>query len=119
MSRSKGRRRGKRVYAMGVCLLHGRPVTYMEGRRKGCVSRRHCKWFRGPNEPAPEIVEETMIEPDEKWYECQSCGAIFQEPGSFEEDRGEAFGFPARERVSGCPRCGGGYIEICRTCERE
>ncbi len=54
------KRHRNRNYPMGVCLLHKRPVGYKEGRFKGCVSRRRCKWFRGPWEPATEV----------------SCGAV-------------------------------------------
>ncbi|MBR2784213.1 MAG: hypothetical protein IKD93_08535 [Firmicutes bacterium] len=44
--------------------------------------------------------------------ECQSCGLRFDRPARRREERGCCFGLPARETVSGCPRCGGGFIEI-------
>lgn len=38
---------------------------------------------------------------------CNECGCIFDadEAVSWEEYRGEWFGFPARETVYGCPDC--------------
>ena len=58
MSRTKWYFRPNRAYAMGICLHHRRPILYDEGRAKGCVSRRRCKWFRPVRvRPSPEIPE--------------------------------------------------------------
>ena len=129
MSRTKWYYRPNRAYAMGICLHHRRPILYDEGRAKGCVSRRRCKWFRGPNEGTPaEVMEATSCPAEEEWeyeepeaeeedpdedmrekmYECQSCGFRFEEPEPHREHC-EGYGY---EEVWGCPRCGGGYIEV-------
>jgi len=42
-------------------------------------------------------------------YICIDCGFEFDEPAEWEESRGECFGFPAYERMSGCPCCKGDY----------
>jgi len=129
MSRARWEQQGKRTYAMGVCLLHRRPVKYEEGLRKGCVSRRRCKWFRGPNEggPPPALPEdgscpadldgadeiEEEAEAQEKEYECDACGARFSEPAAGRESRGEFWGGPAYEETKCCPRCGAaGLMEV-------
>ena len=52
-------------------------------------------------------------------YKCAECGFIFEEPSTWTEDRGEWFGFPARETMSGCPKCHGGYDEIIEEDEDE
>lgn len=44
-------------------------------------------------------------------YECICCGLRFTRPRRFREARGECFGFPAYETLSGCPRCGGAFTE--------
>ena len=44
-------------------------------------------------------------------YECQCCGFRFEEPRRHKEYT-EAWGRMVYEVVSGCPRCGGGYIEV-------
>lgn len=53
-------------------------------------------------------------------YKCCECGAIFEEgeEAVWEEDRGECFGFPCSETMSGCPECQGGYEEVfeCKEC---
>ncbi len=36
---------------------------------------------------------------------CLTCGQTFYEYAEWEEDRGECFGFPSYEKMSGC-RCG-------------
>jgi len=33
---------------------------------------------------------------------CENCGKIMDELDSWEEDRGESFGFPAYEKMWGC-----------------
>lgn len=38
-------------------------------------------------------------------WECLNCGHTFEELEEWEEDRGECFGFPARETMYGC-MCG-------------
>ena len=42
-------------------------------------------------------------------YICQCCGLGFNYPQTYIETHGECYGFPARERVTGCPFCGGSY----------
>ena len=44
-------------------------------------------------------------------YVCQYCGHEFDEPKLFQEYMGEHFGFPAYEKVYGCPLCGSNYEE--------
>lgn len=46
-------------------------------------------------------------------YKCPECGAIFDEDeiAHWQEERGEFWGFPAYEKLCGCPRCYGGGIE--------
>lgn len=44
-------------------------------------------------------------------YKCVDCGAEFDEPREYRESRGECFGFPAFETLSGCPFCLGDYEE--------
>lgn len=122
MSRTKWYFRPNRAYPMGICLHHKREIFYDEGRAKGCVSRRRCKWFRGPTEATlTSIPEDTSCPAEEEWeyeepeedmrerlYECQSCGFRFEEPAPHREPC-EGYGY---EEVWGCPRCGGGYIEV-------
>lgn len=81
MSRTKWYYRPNRAYAMGICLHHRRPILYDEGRAKGCVSRRRCKWFRGPNEGTPaEVMEATSCpaeeEEEEEWEEEDDKGQL-------------------------------------------
>ena len=45
-------------------------------------------------------------------YKCFDCGNEFDDPVSFEEYRGEFWGEPAYEWLSGCPVCRGDYEEI-------
>jgi hypothetical protein len=55
-----------------------------------------------------------------KMYKCTECGHIFEEgeQATFEESRGEHFGCPAYEQMSGCPICKEPYEEIepCKIC---
>ncbi len=44
-------------------------------------------------------------------YECLCCGLRFSRPKRFDEARSACFGFPAAERLAGCPHCGGAYME--------
>ena len=44
-------------------------------------------------------------------YKCNDCGFMFDEKAEWEEDRGECFGFPAKERMTGCPNCYGSDYE--------
>ena len=55
---------------------------------------------------------------DDYMFLCTECEKIFETPIHWEEDRGEYFGFPAYEDVSGCPYCRGSYIEAhqCNCC---
>lgn len=52
-------------------------------------------------------------------YKCLDCGAVFEEPKFWKEDRGECFGFPSYETMSGCPECEGDYKEAgrCKRCD--
>ena len=51
-------------------------------------------------------------------YKCIECEAIFEDPETWEEDRGEYWGVPCTETVSGCPKCRGGFEEAveCKRC---
>lgn len=51
-------------------------------------------------------------------YKCLECYRVFDEPNEWEEYRGECFGFPSYETMSGCPHCGGDYEEMfeCEIC---
>ena len=53
-----------------------------------------------------------------KKYKCVECGAIFEEPATWEEDRGEFWGVSCSETMSGCPECHGDYEEAfeCKEC---
>ena len=44
---------------------------------------------------------------------CADCGLIFGEDELAEwyEDRGEFWGFPCTERMTGCPRCFSGAVD--------
>ena len=50
-------------------------------------------------------------------YKCVECEALFDEPDTWEEDRGEFWGFPCSEKVCGCPKCRGDFEEVSR-CKR-
>lgn len=45
-------------------------------------------------------------------YKCWNCGLVFEEPKEWKEYRGECFGFPAYETMTGCPNCNSDYSEI-------
>lgn len=51
---------------------------------------------------------------------CLDCGYIFDEDevAVWHEGRGEYWGTPCSETVSGCPRCQGDYVETyqCAVC---
>ena len=47
-------------------------------------------------------------------YRCCDCGAVFDDPATWEESRGEFWGFPCTETMSGCPECEGDYEEAFR-----
>ncbi len=51
-------------------------------------------------------------------YKCLDCGCVFDEPISWSESRGEYWGMPCSEEVSGCPYCKGDYEEAykCEEC---
>ena len=51
-------------------------------------------------------------------YRCIDCGAIFEDPVTWKESRGEYWGFPCSETMSGCPECEGDYEEAleCKEC---
>ena len=51
-------------------------------------------------------------------YKCCECGAVFEEPATWKEYRGEYWGDPAYEEMSGCPECEGGYEEAFECEER-
>lgn len=46
-----------------------------------------------------------------KKFMCYDCRLKFKKPDVWEEWRGECFGFPSWETMSGCPRCHGEYGE--------
>lgn len=53
-------------------------------------------------------------------FKCDDCGHLFEqgEEAIWEESRGEFWGQPCYETVSGCPKCKGDYskIEPCKVC---
>lgn len=53
-------------------------------------------------------------------FKCDDCGHIFEEgeQAVWEESRGEFWGVPCYEKVSGCPICHGDYDEAseCKKC---
>lgn len=55
-----------------------------------------------------------------KMYKCCDCGHLFEdgEQAVWNEDRGEFWGSPCTESVSGCPVCKGDYVEVepCQIC---
>lgn len=55
-------------------------------------------------------------------YKCLECGHVFDEEdvAEWEESRGEYWGSPCYEKMSGCPVCHGEYEEakICLICGR-
>lgn len=56
-------------------------------------------------------------------YICEECGKKFFKPFVWEESRGEFWGEPCSEKMSGCPYCNGSYIEEtvykCKVCGEE
>lgn len=54
-------------------------------------------------------------------FVCLECGHIFDEDdiAVWQEGRGEYWGTPCYEEVSGCPRCKGDYVETykCNCCD--
>ena len=54
-------------------------------------------------------------------YKCCNCGNVFEYPDGWEESRGEFWGEPAYESMSGCPHCHGDYEEAmpCKICDSE
>lgn len=53
-------------------------------------------------------------------YKCCECGHMFEdgEQAVWEEARGEFWGFPAKETMTGCPLCKGSYEQTvpCEHC---
>ena len=53
-------------------------------------------------------------------YKCLNCGHIFDEgeQHDWKESRGEFWGSPCSEKMSGCPICKGDYEEVkpCKIC---
>lgn len=49
-------------------------------------------------------------------FVCLECGCIFDEDevAVWQEDRGEFWGIPCSETVSGCPVCKGDYVKTYR-----
>ena len=47
-------------------------------------------------------------------YHCNECGHLFEEgeQSTWSESRGEFWGNPCSEKMSGCPICKGDYEEI-------
>ena len=56
-------------------------------------------------------------------YKCVECGHIFEdgEEAIWEEPKGEYWGIPCSQEMSGCPVCGGNYEETdkCKICRAE
>ena len=56
-------------------------------------------------------------------FKCLECGHVFSEYdlNTWEESRGEHFGIPCYEKMSGCPICEGDYEETvqCAVCGSE
>lgn len=50
-------------------------------------------------------------------FKCTECGFVFEEPKTWEEGRGEFWGFPCTETVRGCPVCEDDFLEAFR-CKR-
>lgn len=52
-------------------------------------------------------------------YKCIDCGTVFKHPETWQESRGEYWGMPCSETVSGCPVCRGDYEEVfkCEACD--
>lgn len=44
-------------------------------------------------------------------YKCNDCGRVFDEPHTWKESRGEFWGQPCYETLSGCPYCESGDID--------
>lgn len=44
-------------------------------------------------------------------YVCNDCGRTFEELKTWEEDRGEFWGQPCYENMSGCPYCFSGDFD--------
>lgn len=55
-------------------------------------------------------------------YYCLECGHIFSEDevSTWKENRGEYWGTPCSESMSGCPRCKGSYVKTyrCENCNQ-
>ena len=51
-------------------------------------------------------------------FVCCECRNVFSDPISWMEDRGECFGFPSYEQLSGSPCCKETYVEAyqCNEC---
>lgn len=53
-------------------------------------------------------------------YKCVECGHLFEEgeEAKWSEDRGECWGAPCYQEMSGCPACEGAYEEAypCKMC---
>ena len=51
-------------------------------------------------------------------FKCCECGYVFEDPKSWEEDRGEFWGVRCTETMYGCPKCCGDYEEAyeCKEC---
>ena len=49
-------------------------------------------------------------------YLCLDCGALFEDPQKYTETHG--LSSPPYETWTGCPECGGGYVETicCHLC---
>jgi len=44
-------------------------------------------------------------------YKCEECKFVFERPDVWKESRGEFWGMPAFEEVTGCPNCNSGDFE--------
>ncbi len=54
-------------------------------------------------------------------YKCNRCGHVFECCDEWDESRGEYWGVPCSEKMSGCPLCHGDYEETtaCEICGAE
>lgn len=65
--------------------------------------------------------EEKNEQEEKKMYKCMECGHLFEEgeQKTWKEERGEFWGDPCTETMSGCPLCKNAYEEIkpCAICD--
>ena len=49
---------------------------------------------------------------------CFDCGAVFDEPATYRDSRGEFWGAPVWETCGMCPVCGSTEYDTAECCER-